>query len=753
MTSCVVVTGLGAITSAGPDAEALRDAVASGRSGLTPVHDVRYRPTQRVMAGLVNATPDPIPGLPDGWPKPDRFVDLALVAAGQAMQQAGLDTARLGRRMAAVVGTCSGPTTLLEAHYQAALKGAPDRSPDQLFRLSYGSAVRVLAHVFDIRGFTGTVTTACSAGLTAIGTGLDLIRVGLCDAVLVGGADAFNLSTQIGFDGLKAPSDGPCAPFSKPIGLCLGEGAAFLVLESEEHARARGAAVRARILGFGMSNDAYHSSAPDPSGRGQALAVIRALEDAGVVRDAIAYVNAHGTGTLANDKAETKVIRRVFRAGANTLPVSSQKAVFGHTLGAAGAVELAGAILCCEEGVLPPTAHFNKPREGCDLDYVKETGRAFPRDRLWVKENFAFGGHNAALVVGAAQSFEPLPARPRPAKVCLSAIGLVTSAGAGCAAFRRLMTGSGPDLRECAPAGHVPIQAALAPDKLDPVLERRLGLSRMDKATALGAIAAHQALSGAGLTLRPEVVTDVGLFLGHASGSNAAEAAFLPDLLNHDYVLQRVTDFTYVVPNATAGAMCRALDLRGHHATFCFGEGAGLMTLIAGAIAMINRHAPFLLVGAVDLLTARGWGHALPTDGPPPTEGAAFFLLETEEHVRARGGRALAVIEGMAVVTEAAGGCHARPTQETVHMTECDALEQAGLTPADDGVIFGRTPDAAARIGWAEACGPLFDMVAVLLEGGLQPDLGRPLLQSVSSRQGWCASIVCSPFPDTGVDE
>ena len=742
MSRRVVVTGLGAVSAAGPDAAALSAAVTAGRCCLTPVRDPRYRPTHR-YAGLVTELPAARPALPDGWPPPDRFVELALGAANQAIQQSGLAPARLERRMGAVIGTCSGPTTLLERHYLAALHGTANLGPDQAFRVAYESAARILARVFGIHGFTGTVTTACSAGLTAIGTGTDLIRAGCCDAVLAGGADAFNLSTQLGFDGLKAPSDGPCAPFSKPVGLCLGEGAALVVLESLEHAQARGALILAEILGFGASNDAYHSSAPDPSGQGQALAVLRALDDAGVEPDKVAYVNAHGTGTLANDKAETKVIRRVFGSAAE-LPVSSQKAVFGHTLGAAGALETVATLLSGAAGVLPPTANFTTSREGCDLDYVAEPGRPFPSDRPWVKESFAFGGHNAALVLGSPST--GAREKENPPRICLAAVGLVTSAGAGRAAFARLLNGTGPELRNCAPPGHTPFRAALVPDDPDPALDRKLGLRRMDRAAALGTVAAHQALTEAGVALRPEVTRDIGLFLGQASGSNAAEAAFLPELLAHDYELQRIADFTQVVPNATAGTVCRTLGLRGHNAVFCFGEGAGLMTLIAGACALANRHTELLLVGAVDLLTARGWGHPLPAGGPPPTEGAALFLLETEDHLRARGGRALAAIEGWAVATEASAEWDARPTPATSDAVAAEAMTRAGHARGDLADAGLRVPDRSAHTGWAEACGPLFDLAAALKTGVPGTETTHPLLKLVSTRQGICASVVLGPL-------
>ena len=790
MTTRIVVTGLGVISSAGTDAASFLESVATGRSCLSPVNDPRYHPSIRVMAGLVAVLPEPVPCLPVMWPKLDRFVYLALLAAEQALRQAGVSPAGMGRRMGAVLGTCTGPTTLIEEYYQSVLDGVPDRSSAQAFRVTYGSAVRAVARVFGIGGFTGTVTTACSAGLTAIGTGADLIRSGLCDVVLAGGSDAYNISTQIGFDGLKAPSDGPSAPFSKPTGLCLGEGAAFLILESLERARERSAPILGEILGFGTSNDAHHCSSPDPSGQGQSLAVLRAMEDAGIAREHVGYINAHGTGTLANDKAETKAIRRVFGPEAARIPVSSQKAVFGHTLGAAGALETAATLLCHGAGRLPPTANFTQSREGCDLDYIPQAGRIWPQGQPWIKESFAFGGHNAALVLGSGEAAIGLPAgRPSPARVCITGIGVVTSGGAGMAAFRRMLSGGGLVEKECAPPGHGAIRAALVPDELDSALDRRFGLRRMDKAGALGTVAAYLALTDAGLSPRPDMAANIGLFLGHSSASNAAEASFVPDLLRHDYVIQSVADFPFVVPNATAGTICRALGLRGHNAAFCFGGGAGLMSLVAGVSAIANRHAPFLLAGSVDVLTQRGWGDPLPGDGRIPTEGAAIFLLESEDHLRERTGRALATIAGMAVATDAEAEWDAAPSNDLVRSTAEAALAQAGLGRSDLGIVcgpaavqLGRTAtDISTHLGRSESCEPLFDIAAGLLRldtstipilsGRSSPALCetrraspcvtpqichdvsdplqsgplRPLLSSLSSRQGLTVSVVVVP--------
>jgi 3-oxoacyl-(acyl-carrier-protein) synthase len=278
----------------------------------------------------------------------DRHVHLALAAAREALQSAGVRPAELGRRMGLIFSTCSGPMLLIEAHYERIIRGDPALTAAELFAKRYYSGAPVLARSLGVEGLCTTVVTACSASTAAIALAADLIRCGLLDAALAGGADSFSVSTLAGFDGLKATSEGKCAPFSKPYGLNLGEAAAFAFLETAGSAQQRGARVRAEVLGSGMSNDAYHCSAPEPAGRGLAEAMKRALQDAGLSPEQISYINAHGTGTEANDKAECKAIRKVFGGRAGTVPVSSTKSMVGHCLGAAGAVEAMATIVCAE---------------------------------------------------------------------------------------------------------------------------------------------------------------------------------------------------------------------------------------------------------------------------------------------------------------------------------------------------------------------------------------------------------------------
>ena len=336
----VVVTGMGVVSSAGNGCEAFGRAVMSAKQSFSRINRPHLSHLRATHAGIINDF-DETGITANACLRPlDRFVHFAEAACREAIAQAGIVPPELGHRMGLVFATCSGPMQTIERHYSRIVNGDDTLTAEELFAQRYYSGAKALAHVFGINGVNTTVVTACSASCAAIGIGADIIRIGLADVVLAGGSDTFSETTLAGFDGLKATCSGLCAPFSRPSGLNLGEAAAFIVLESLDHLRKRGRAqASAEILGFGLSNDAYHCTAPEPSGAGQVLAMERALSDAGVDTLTIAYINAHGTGTDANDKTETRAIKKVFGGRTPNVPVSSTKSMVGHCLGAAGALE------------------------------------------------------------------------------------------------------------------------------------------------------------------------------------------------------------------------------------------------------------------------------------------------------------------------------------------------------------------------------------------------------------------------------
>ncbi|MGE5252783.1 MAG: beta-ketoacyl-[acyl-carrier-protein] synthase family protein, partial [Planctomycetaceae bacterium] len=257
-----------------------------------------------------------------------------------------------------------------------------------------------IAEEYQVLGPRATVATACSSSATAIGCGLDAVRSGESDVAVVGGSESLSEVTFGGFNSLRSVDEGYCRPFDlNRKGLSLGEGAAFLILEEAEHARKRGAKIHAELMGYGLSGDGQHMTAPDPEGQGAARAMREALKDAGVGPEEVGYINAHGTATPANDASETKAIKILFGERARQIPVSASKSMIGHCLGAAGALEAVATVLAIRADRIPPTIHYETPDPECDLDYVPNRARDAVV-KIALSNSFAFGGNNTALVFG-----------------------------------------------------------------------------------------------------------------------------------------------------------------------------------------------------------------------------------------------------------------------------------------------------------------------------------------------------------------
>jgi 3-oxoacyl-[acyl-carrier-protein] synthase II len=402
----VVVTGLGAVTPVGNTAEEFWTALIQGKSGIGPItrFDATDFPTR--IAGEVKG----FDALKFVDKKDDRKLDLylkyALACAVMAVEDAGLDPAKEdGNRFGVLVGSgIGGISTLLESHKVLLDKG-PDRvSPFFVPMLIINMASGLISMRFGARGPNSSVVTACATGNHAIGDATRIIQRGDADVMIAGGAEAIIIPLTIaGFCQMKAMStrnDEP-ARASRPFdadrdGFVCGEGGGLVVLESLEHAVRREARIYAEVVGYGMTGDAHHMTAPDPEGDGAARAMAAALRDAALEPPAVGYINAHGTSTPYNDKFETIAIKRVFGEHAKRLPVSSTKSMTGHLLGAAGGIEAIATTLALYHGVLPPTINYEKPDPECDLDYVPNQARKQDVE-VALSNAFGFGGTNATL--------------------------------------------------------------------------------------------------------------------------------------------------------------------------------------------------------------------------------------------------------------------------------------------------------------------------------------------------------------------
>lgn len=395
----VVVTGIGVISALGRDRESFQKALHEGQCGIARIKGVENYDL-RFSNGAEVKCYDPLEHFePKTADMIDRFAQLAVVAAREAVCQSGIEWTRELRETSAIVtGSCvGGQATENQGFYDVYKMGKTRVHPMTIPKTMANAGASAISLEYGITGPAFTISTACSSSAHAIGQAFSLVRSGMSEVALTGGSEApFSHGILKAWEAMRVVSPTVCRPFSKDRnGMILGEGAAMLVLESFDHALARGAKPIAELVGFGMSSDAHHIT--QPSAEGAAKAVRMALQCGGIAPEQIGYVNAHGTGTTVNDITETTALHLAFGDHAKHLAISSTKAMHGHTLGAAGAIESAATILALSTGILPPTIHFNECDPECDLDYIPNCPREADIE-YGISNSFAFGGLNAVLV-------------------------------------------------------------------------------------------------------------------------------------------------------------------------------------------------------------------------------------------------------------------------------------------------------------------------------------------------------------------
>jgi 3-oxoacyl-[acyl-carrier-protein] synthase II len=392
--SPVVVTGLGAVSGFGWGLEALWRGVASGASAVRDFGRFDHAAYRTHVAAEV---PAPAAGASERRSTiADRF---ALAAAAEALADAGLADRLDGADAGVFFGSSTGGMFESEQYWQQLATGRGARVGELASQPPSGPADAV-ARRHGVAGPVETIASACASATLALGAALDALRTGEVDVALAGGSDSLCRLTYAGFNSLRAVDERPCRPFrAGRAGMSLGEGAAVLVLETVEHAERRGARARGGLAGVGGSCDAHHMTSPDPTGDGIGRAVEAALADAGLDAAAIDFINLHGTGTLANDAAEARMLARLFGARAGRLPATSTKGAIGHYLGAAGAVEAVVTLLCLERGELHPTAGDEPADPALGVDLVVGSPRPLAGARRALSTNLAFGGANGACVL------------------------------------------------------------------------------------------------------------------------------------------------------------------------------------------------------------------------------------------------------------------------------------------------------------------------------------------------------------------
>lgn len=670
-----VVTGVGILSPIGNDAATVTEALRTGQHGLAPVSRFDAAHFRTSLGGeLKGFSASDWLSEAELREYDDPYLHYAIAAARAALRDAGLawDPRQPRQDVGLVLATCNGGLASAEAEY-GWKHGRCSRPFDERMNLhaQYYGFGKALTNALGLTGEAWIVTTACSSGTVALGLAQTLIQAGYYETVLVGGADVLCVANVSGFDALKATSTGRMAPFSQPPGLNIGEGACFWVVERMDRALLRHARCLGRLAGHATTSDAYHPTTPDPRGQGVFRTLTNALADSGLKLEEIGCINGHGSGTEANDKAESRGVARFLDGKA--VPLVSTKSFFGHCMGVTGLLETTSQLLAMNAGFIPPTLNFSEPRPGCTLDYVPNEAR--PKDyAAFLSANYAFGGNNAAVVVTKWDA--PVPPRtPVRERVFITGLGAITSAGLGVAPLlEKLRAGTvclAPATRFSTEGRRSRLMGQVA-DFKSAEIDRRIDFESLNPISRFAVGAGRLALEHAGVKITPANGDDAGVAMGVCNGPS--EMAHMDRVFSSGNFEADVTSFSNITANSTAGWVSSALYLKGVNASLAPGPHAGLQSLAYAYDALAAGRARLMLAGAADEVYAQtfynydGIGFLFAGDEEADYrlraesdkrkvlgEGAAMLCLETGTAAQARGARVLGEVLGYGMSMDAGG--------------------------------------------------------------------------------------------------
>jgi 3-oxoacyl-[acyl-carrier-protein] synthase II len=698
----IVVAGVGAITSMGGTAQELWEGVRGGQVAISPVQGFPMDEYQTRIAGEVTSPHKPAYDYAPGSAVREPSLDFGLVAAEEAVAACGLGVTWKvpAERWGVAYGSCNGGWRSAELALRERAEG---QHPDwrRYALVSPQAGAEALASAFGLKGPVLSVNTACASSAHALAHAVEAIRSGEADVMLVGGSDAFTEEAFAGFSSLESLSTEPAAPYSRDRhGLSLGEGSGMMVLVAEPVARAAGVRPLAEVLGYGLSADGHHPTAPHPQGAGAARAMAAAIASSGLTPDQVRYVNGHGTGTPKNDSAESNAVRAALGAAAADVALSSTKSMVGHLLGAAGAVEGITTMLGLRDGVLPPTANFTETDPACGLDPVPGTAR--PLDYpVALSNNFAFGGANASVAYARPDAGVGAPRVAAADRVVVTGVGAFTAAGAGPDALLDAFRAG--DRLGTQEDGLRVARCDFDPEAAGSAKARR----RMDRLSQLAVAVCREALKDAGLDPQDvqEELEATGVVLGTGVGPVDSNERFTVPVLREGAASANPAVFPSTVHNAAAGQVAMALGTKGPTSTLTSFHGAGAAALAAAYDLLRSGRADRLVVPAVEVLSPGTLDayRSVPVFGLRSArsaytlaEGGVALVLERESSARARGARILGVLAGRATAHDAVGLGRWSLRGEGIERAMRGALASAGLRPDQVAAVFANASGLAA---------------------------------------------------------
>ncbi|MBP1542923.1 MAG: beta-ketoacyl-[acyl-carrier-protein] synthase family protein [Oscillospiraceae bacterium] len=661
-----VVTGLGLVCALGDNTEKCWSAAINGITGIREVTSVDTTDCYANKGAEVSASSAELSD--EDY---DRSSLLCIKAAGEALADAGYDAERFDNtRVGVIVGNCVGGAASIDKYYTDEIKNDGGKTSDILKMPAAAIANNVAKH-FGLDGVTANIVNACAAGTMSLSYACDLIRSGKADAFVAGGSDSFSSLAFSGFHALHALAADACSPFNQSNGITLGEGAGILIIESYEHAVARGAKIYCEVLGSGVSSDAHHITAPRPDGEGQMSAIKRAVKNSGLEFTDVDYINAHGTGTAKNDEAEFLSLHTLFD-GNDHVSVSSTKSMTGHCLGAAGSIEAVLTVKAVCEDIIPPTIGYTdehleqlKEKAGA-IDFVPNTKREKPVDYA-VSNSFAFGGNNASIVF--SKNEHDIPDNTNKQRVFITGIGELIGKN----------DSEGKGLR-CDITG-------------DDYKEHGIKMAfyrKLDRFSQLQLISGMRALADAGVTVDDTNANDIGIIIGTADGPMTEIVGFQKNTIQQGTANGSAFSFPNTVYNAAGGYFSIFAGIKGYNVTVANSIQAGVQSICYAVDVLHSGEEAVMVASGTDentdvtheLYSKLGYGLTL-------GEGSVSLILETEDNANRRNAEKYAEIVGCAMTHKAVEFGTLTGSEDAMKRAVTDACAEAGITPDDISAVCG----------------------------------------------------------------
>ena len=652
-TRCVV-TGLGLISAIGNSVEECWNNALAGKTGIDKVTSVDTTDCYANLGAEVDC--DTLDDMEEAR-SVDRVSKLCLKASKEAIEDAGLviDENNAGR-VGVIMGSCVGGVVSIENYVNNGEK------TEDINKMTIASIANHVANQAGAKGVITNVGNACAAGSISVAYACELIRAGVADAFIVGGADAFASVPFSGFLALHALSEEACSPFNHSNGITLGEGSGAIIVESYEHAMKRNARIYCDVLSAGISSDAYHITAPRPDGLGQMHAIRTAIEKSGINPEDISYVNAHGTGTAKNDEAEFLSLHTIFDDTDADLSVSSTKAMVGHCLGAAGAIEAVFAIKALTENKIPPTIGYSDEdiealgEKAGKIDFMPNAMKEKELDYV-MSNSFAFGGSNASII------FSKKPGNVNETendeKIYITGMGIVSPLGNGVDNYiEKVNSGAAPQ--------KVSMESSVGKDDYDKYGIKMAFYRKLDKFSLMQVISGLEALNNAGIEVTEDNAEDLGMIIGTGDGPLTTVYEFQENISENGTIAGSAFNFPNTVYNAAGGYLSIKTGMRGYNVTVTNGSQSGMSSLCYAYNELRQNREQFMLATGTDensavmnkLYTQLGMVADDVTNayadgnGFVLADGSTTIALEREEYANARGAKKYAEMAGYAMTHE-----------------------------------------------------------------------------------------------------